>query len=309
MESQSSAPLFPELATQVREGRYFYLHRRRVAADPVVVCGGRESCGPDYAIDRSDFPFFAIEWVERGQGDLWLAGRHYELGPATVFCYGPGIPCRIQSNSENPLVKCFLDARRGPSASMPAYWVPRPGVVTRVASPAELSEVFDGLHREAVRRSRESQAFAAIYLRLLCLKIRAGRSPAPAAGSARHDTFLRCRQSLRDHFRDHLSVESAAGRLGVTPSYLCRLFRENGEISPYQYLLRLRMNHALDLVLASGGLIKQASYSCGFRDPSHFSRLFKQVHGLTPRELLARSGRGSGREPQARISTNDPDSD
>ena len=30
------------------------------------------------------------------------------------------------------------------------------------------------------------------------------------------------------------------------------------------------------------------SFACGFRDPSHFARLFKRVHGLTPRELVVR---------------------
>ncbi len=117
----------------------------------------------------------------------------------------------------------------------------------------------------------------------------------PTGGTARHETFLRCRQFLADRFGEHPNVESAARELGLTPSHLCRLFREHGEASPYQYLLRLRMNRALDLLLSSGGQVKQTSYACGFRDPSHFARLFKRVHGLSPRELIARTGRAVGR--------------
>ncbi len=60
-------------------------------------------------------------------------------------------------------------------------------------------------------------------------------------------------------------------------------------LSPSQFLLRVGMNHALDRLLRSGGRVKQACYESGFTDPAHFSRLFKQIHGLPPRELAART--------------------
>ncbi len=296
MNARSPDLAKPEIATRVREGRYFYLHGRR-SADPglVVVCGGREVCADDYEVDRTDFPYYGLEWVERGRGDLWLAGRHHRLGPAAVFCYGPGVRCRIRSDPADPLVKCFLDIAGADAAEAMAVGRLRPGRLAGVTSPAELSEVFDAMHRDATRPIAEAHPLAAAYLRVLMLKIRAGRAPLRAHGTARQETFLRCRQYLRDHFRDHRDVESAAAATGVTATYLCRLFREHGEASPYQYLLRLRMNEALDFLLASGGQVKQTSFACGFRDPSHFARLFKQVHGLTPRELVARTGRGAGR--------------
>lgn len=292
MPRPSPALVQPEIATQIREGRYFSLHHRP-AGDPglVVVCGGRESCASDFEVDRSNFPYLAIEWVERGRGELWLAGKSQPLGPADVFCYGPGVRCRIRSDPNAPLVKCFLDITGSGALATLALGTLRPGCRLRVASPAELADVFDAMHRDAVRKTREVQHLAAAYFRVLMWKIRSARAPMKAAGTARQETFLRCRQFLSDHFAEHASVESAAAALGVTPSHLCRLFREHGEISPYQYLLRLRMNRALDLLLASDGQVKQASYACGFRDPSHFARLFKSVHGLSPRELIARTGR------------------
>ncbi len=285
----------PEIATRVREGRYFYLHGRP-AADPrlVVVCGGREACAGDYKVDRTNFPYYGLEWVERGRGDLWLAGRHHRLGPGAVFCYGPGVRCRIHSDPAEPMVKCFLDIAGEDAAAAMSVGRLRPGRLAGVASAAELSETFDAMHRDATRPIAEAHPLAAAHLRVLLLKIRAGRAPLQAHGTARQETFLRCRQYLRDHFRDHRDIESAAAAMSVTPTYLCRLFREHGEASPYQYLLRLRMNEALDFLLASGGQVKQTSFACGFRDPSHFARLFKQVHGLTPRELVTRTGRGGG---------------
>lgn len=282
----------PELSTQVREARYFYLHQRRLSgAGLVAVCGGRESCAPDYRIDRPTFPYFGVEWVERGQGELWLRGRRHALRPATVFCYGPGVPCRIATDPEHPLVKGFLDITGPEAETLLAQVRLRPGHCVRVTSPVELAELFDGMYREATRHGREAHALVAAYVRLFLLKVQAGRAPDRPVSTARQETFLRSRQFLLEHYRRHPTVEAAAKALGLTPSYLCRLFREHGEASPYQFLLRLRMHEALERLLLSGGQVKQTSFACGFRDPSHFARLFRQVHGVSPRELVARTQR------------------
>ena len=298
MTDQAPAYVKPEISTQVREGRYFYLHRSRVA-DPrlVVVCGGRETCASDYEINRPTFPYFGIEWVERGRGDLWLRGRHHDLEPGRVFCYGPGIPCRIRTDARQPLTKCFVDIT-GPEA--PRLLIEaglKPRHCLRILGTMELGELFEGMHRETTRHGPAATAIVAAYLRLLLLKVKARRVPGRSfegqAARLRQETFLRCRQFLQDHFRRYATIEAAAHALELSPSYLCRLFREHGELSPYQFLLRLKMNHALDRLLLSGGRVKQACYESGFTDPAHFSRLFKQVHGLSPRDLAARTLRAA----------------
>lgn len=293
----------PEISTQVRDGRYFYLRHGR-KADPclVVVCGGRENCAPDYEINPPTFPYFGIEWVERGRGGLWLRGRHHELEPGAVFCYGPGIPCRIQTDARQPLTKYFVDIT-GPDAQglLRQAGLP-PGQCLQVLGIMELAELFEGMHRESTRHGAQATEIVAAYLRLLLLKIKArkvpGRSLKSQSGTLRRETFLRCRQFLQDHFRRYPTIEEAALALELTPSYLCRLFREHGELSPYQFLLRVRMNHALDRLLLSGGRVKQAFYESGFTDPAHFSRVFKQIHGLPPRELAARTLRATRAKPE-----------
>ena len=52
--------------------------------------------------------------------------------------------------------------------------------------------------------------------------------------------------------------------------------------SPYQFLLRLKMNHAAELLQKSGTLVKQVAEECGFKEPFHFSRVFASVFGVSP---------------------------
>ena len=212
----------------------------------MVVCGGRETCAPDYQIDRETgtFPYYAFEWVERGRGEVWLRGRRHELEPGSLFCYGPGVPCRIRTDPEYVLTKVFVDVAGTEAEDLLGQVGLTPGQHCRLARIVELSEVFDGMYREGLRHGPDVHAIVATYFRLLLLKARDTASAPQPGGTQRLETFLRCRQFLQDHYLQFTSIEAAAQELDLTPSYLCRLFREFGERSPYQFLLRVRMNHA-----------------------------------------------------------------
>lgn len=83
-ESRISEPSF--VSRQVAEARRYYLDLMPTPKSaPTVVCGGMERMQPDYVVQRDDFPFYAIEFVASGSGNLTLAGgRHPALegGPA-----------------------------------------------------------------------------------------------------------------------------------------------------------------------------------------------------------------------------------
>lgn len=78
-----------------------------------------------------------------------------------------------------------------------------------------------------------------------------------------------------------ITVEQAADYAGVSRSHLFRLFRQTCGISPQEYLCRLRLQHAAQL-LQSGSPVAQAAYSAGFTDLPNFSRRFKKSYGVAP---------------------------
>ena len=105
-------------------------------------------------------------------------------------------------------------------------------------------------------------------------------------GSAAFTTFRRCRNYIAARYRDHRSLADVAEACGVDPSYLCRLFKKYDHQSPYQYLLRLQMNHAAERMLEEGLQVQEVARELGFDDPLHFSRTFKKVLGLPPAQLI-----------------------
>ena len=268
---------------QVVEAHRFYLDSYPRSRQPLaVVCGGYEHCQRDYRINRADFPFYSVEFVARGKGKLTLAGRTHALGPGKVFAYGPHVPHVITTDPHDRLVKYFVDFT-GPNASkMLRKYGPAPGTLVQVASPDVILRIFDDLVKNGETDSRYSPLLCATIVQQLILKIAETTVVEPVHTSAAFATYQACRDFMQKNCLAARGLHDIAEQCHVDTSYLCRLFKRFDNQSPYQYLMRLKMNVAAQRLQTSNALVKEVAYELGFADPFHFSRAFKKVFGIAP---------------------------
>ncbi|MEY3774022.1 MAG: hypothetical protein RLZZ129_802 [Verrucomicrobiota bacterium] len=100
------------------------------------------------------------------------------------------------------------------------------------------------------------------------------------------------------HMQAHLGETIDHGRLervsGLSPSRLQAVFREVTGYPPLDYLRRLRVEAARRLLADARLAVKEIAARTGFRDTSHFSKVFRRIDGLSPahyREALLAGGR------------------
>ena len=79
-----------------------------------------------------------------------------------------------------------------------------------------------------------------------------------------------------------ITVENVAAFVNVNRSTLYRAFQKRFGLSVQEYLLRLRMSAAGEMLVTTDYLVKEICYSCGFSDTQHFIRLFTKMKRLTP---------------------------
>lgn len=103
------------------------------------------------------------------------------------------------------------------------------------------------------------------------------------SSEARNDDALRAvADEIDRRYAESLPLDALARRAGMSKSTFKRTFTRLFEVSPGQYLLRVRLNAARRLLETTDKLISDIALECGFYDQSHFSRLFQRARGLTP---------------------------
>lgn len=101
----------------------------------------------------------------------------------------------------------------------------------------------------------------------------------PVARSSNTASMLR--DFVQAHVFDAVSLTDFAAAADVSQAHASRTFRREFGMSPYAYLLALRVERSKALLVA-GVPIAEAAVACGFHDQSHYHRTFKRIVGVTP---------------------------
>lgn len=185
--------------------------------------------------------------------------------------------------------------------------VPRAELVRTVTDPEDLTALvvpssqvpaqmlrtmLDELHRNASRLPPSSVStisdalISTVAAGLRCLP--QALSPATKGLAAYH--LARIRDHVRQHLADpDLCVGTVAAAVGLSPDHVSRLFRQQSHSLAewiWQERLEACRNALADPRLAKRS-VSEIAYTWGFNDAAHFSRRFRQAHGMSPREWRA----------------------
>lgn len=92
-------------------------------------------------------------------------------------------------------------------------------------------------------------------------------------------------QFINEHFSENISLQDAADKVFFAPAYCSRFFKEQTGENFSDYLLKVRMDHAVKL-LRENKKITEISKACGYRNSGYFTRVFKEYYKCTPSEYI-----------------------
>jgi len=87
---------------------------------------------------------------------------------------------------------------------------------------------------------------------------------------------------INRHFPEPIEIQQVAQHAALSTSQLNRRFRSTYQMSPSQYLQRVRVHHASQALLDTDKQIGTIALDTGFYDQAHLTRLFRRWMGLTP---------------------------
>jgi AraC family transcriptional regulator len=92
---------------------------------------------------------------------------------------------------------------------------------------------------------------------------------------------------IHEHLDRDIKLVDLADRLGISQFHFSDLFKQSLGITPYQYLLRQRIERAKQLLKQGDQSIVDIAFLCGFSSHSHLSKQFRQLTGMTPKAYRA----------------------
>lgn len=108
-------------------------------------------------------------------------------------------------------------------------------------------------------------------------------------------SILKAKEIIDHNYHQNLTLEEIARSVSISPYYFCRLFREELGVSFTEYLTKVRLGKAVDL-LAQGLSVKECCFALGYNDPNYFSRIFRKYYQVSPSEYrgeLVKKERGN----------------
>ena len=161
----------------------------------------------------------------------------------------------------------------------------------KIAAPQQVVTLL----QQMLREMDSSDEFAADMIiamlgQVLMLLLRQSKAPAidkPKASNnlnSENQIIRRAQQYISDHLRDKLSVPLVAKMVDVSPSYLTALFHKNLQISPAEYIRRLKLQESKQMIRENSMTFTEIAAALQYSTVHHFSRQFKEKFGITPTE-------------------------
>lgn len=239
-----------------------------------------------------------IIFVLQGQKRVFFDEQIYTYNPDNYLVLTVPLPaeCETQLTNNNPLLSLIID-----------FDMPVLGELVRVfdehgklnssdkmsnAKGLFVSENTDALSCTLTRlvdclgSKLQSDIIGKGLVREVFYHVLQGPQASPLFDLVSHNTHMskmeRTLKHLHNHYDDKLDVEQLASMANMSASTFHRNFKQITASSPIQYVKKLRLSKAKDLLQDQGIKVKQAAAQVGYESATQFSREFTRYFGISP---------------------------
>jgi AraC-like DNA-binding protein len=94
--------------------------------------------------------------------------------------------------------------------------------------------------------------------------------------------ITRAKQFIQEHQADEISLSDVARAVNTSTFYFCKLFKRTTGLNFTEYLSRVRVEKAKNLLLNPNLRVSEVAFEVGFQSLTHFNRVFRKIAGESP---------------------------
>lgn len=243
--------------------------------------------GPNYYTVRNSLDSYLVKLTLAGQGVLEYGGEKYQLPAGSFFWIDCQAPQYYYTDREvghwdvlwlhfygataRAYYQAFLSQTRGRAAA-------------QLPIDSHVSESMSALLNLAAADGNESArdlSASALLTSILCELI---HFSAPDITQPIPEVLRRVQQYLHEGYAQKIGLEELAAQFNISKYHLQRSFRRYFGQSPGEYLTRLRMTRAKELLRATDLPVSEVAYRVGMENTSYFISVFHTREGTTPQQ-------------------------
>ncbi|MDN3556946.1 AraC family transcriptional regulator [Halomonas maura] len=232
--------------------------------------------------------------VAQGYKIGYLGDREIHYGPGQYLVQTLPLPfeCETHASAEAPVLGMSIRLDPALLGELVTAMGEQDGEAEASPVPMASVSMTDGMHGAVVRLLQtlhdpaETAAMGELRVRDVVFEALKGQQgPALRALVLHQGHYSRIVQVLswlHAHYAEEVSVEALARQANMSPSTFHQHFKQVAQASPLQYLKRLRLIKAQQLLVQEESNVNQAAEAVGYRSVSQFSRDYKRCFGVSP---------------------------
>ncbi|MFT4146522.1 MAG: AraC family transcriptional regulator [Mobilitalea sp.] len=249
---------------------------------------GREQCKALHQWGPGIRNFYLIHHVVSGKGIYKVGKRSFEISTGNTFLIYPNTEITYIADQNDPWEYYWVGFQGNDARiiiNQTDFTEENPVIYTELNNSFEtyLMNIYN-----AKGNSTSSKIIMSGYL-MLALSLLVQNSSHTKQHYHSTNTYLhKATEYIEFNYAQELTVQGIADYIGISRSQLYRVFMEHYKLSPEQFILEFRIKHACQLLKDSNLSIGSVGYSVGFNDNLYFSKAFKKIKGISPREYRNR---------------------
>jgi AraC family transcriptional regulator, arabinose operon regulatory protein len=236
---------------------------------------------------------YLLVYVAKGEGKYLVSKKVYHVVENDFFVLPVRHASGLESSDKNPWSIYWAYFAGSQAGKVVRHLVGgKPVPMKAKALVGRIAQFNDILHHMELMENIENLVYAnSRFYSFLCsfkLMVLSGKTH----GSK--DSVIQTIEYMRENIGNVVSLEDLAEVAGLSVSHYCAMFRQKTLQTPMQLYTSMKIQRACQLLQNRHQTIKSISYSLGFFDQYHFSKVFKQIMGVSPKEFRSHDNTEEG---------------
>jgi AraC-like DNA-binding protein len=251
-------------------------------------------CG--YSLFTTEFEYlpeikdhYIMNYVLRGKGTLTANGCQHPFKQNDIYMVFPGMAYSFKIDLCENAVLFWVGFSGGEAESYLEYaGITQGNPVLELHQYDTFSQLFAKLLSES-RNSYAGDINRSGILNMMFSEVVENEDIKSKTSNSMDSTYNKSYYSIQkaikfinDNYSKEIALTDIAASVGMEESYFCRLFKRAMNVSPWNFLMRVRMEKACGLLTNTTKSIREIASATGFQDPLYFSKVFKKYSKRSP---------------------------